>query len=95
MTDQTKGNEIQVRDNFAGAEYANAMSIGHSKEEFLMTFLNLTAPNGRVVGKIISSPGHLKRIIRALDENIKKYEATFGVITEAEGPANEIGFKAE
>jgi len=95
MENQPKENQIQIRDNFAGGEYANAMSVGHAKEEFLLTFLNIVAPTGRVVGKIITSPGHLKRIIRALDENLKKYEAAFGKVQEAEAPKSEIGFKAE
>jgi hypothetical protein len=95
MDKQPQENQIQIRDNFAGGEYANAMSVGHTKEEFLLTFLNIVAPTGRVVGKVITSPGHLKRIIRALDENLKKYEATFGKVQEAEAPKSEIGFKAE
>lgn len=95
MEKQPEQNQIQIRDNFAGGEYANAMSVGHTKEEFLLTFLNIVAPTGRVVGKVITSPGHLKRIIRALDENLKKYEAAFGKVAEAEAPKSEIGFKAE
>ena len=87
-------NKIQIRDNFAGAEYANAMQVGHNKEEFIMTFLNITAPTGRVVGKIITSPGHLKRILRAIEENLKRYESAFGKVAEAESPKDEIGFKA-
>ncbi|MBN1778897.1 MAG: DUF3467 domain-containing protein [Candidatus Buchananbacteria bacterium] len=88
-------NQIQIRDNFAGAEYTNAMTVGHTKEEFLLTFLNVVAPAGRVVGKVITSPGHLKRIIRALDENLKKYEKTFGPVEEAESPKQEIGFQSK
>lgn len=95
MDNQNQENQIQIRDNFSGGEYANAMYVSHTKEEFLLTFLNIVAPSGRVVGKIITSPGHLKRIIRALDENLKKYEAAFGKVQEAEAPKNEIGFKAE
>jgi len=90
---QPQPNEIQIRDNFAGGEYANAMQVSHSKEDFLLTFLNIVPPAGRVVGKIITSPGHLKRIVRALDENLKKYEATYGTIEEAESPKKEIGFQ--
>jgi hypothetical protein len=93
MENQPKEGEIQIRDSFAGAEYANAMTVSHGKEEFLLSFMNVVAPTGRVVGKVITSPGHLKRIVRALDENLKKYEAAFGAITEAEGPSKEIGFK--
>lgn len=86
--------EIKITDSFAGGEYANAMQVVHGKEEFLLTFLNIISPSGRVCGKIITSPGHFKRMISALEENLKKYEATYGTITEAEGPKNEIGFKA-
>jgi len=87
--------QIQIRDNFSGGEYANFMQIMHNKEEILLVFGNIVPPSGRVVGKIITSPGHLKRIIRALQENLKKYEATFGEVKEAEGPKEGIGFKTE
>ncbi len=92
---QPNQQQIQIQDKFPGAEYANAMQVGHSKEDFLLTFLNIAGPSGRVVGKIIATPGHLKRIAKAIEENIKKYEVTFGKIEEAESPKDEIGFKAE
>lgn len=86
--------EIRITDNFAGGEYANAMQVSHNKEEFLLTFFNIIAPGGRVTAKIISSPGHLKRMIAALDDNLKKYEAQFGPVEQAESPKNSIGFQA-
>jgi len=91
---QPNSKQIQIKDNFAGGEYANAMQVGHNKEEFLLTFLNILPPTGRVASKIITSPGHLKRIIKAMEENLKKYEATFGKVEEASSPKDEIGFKA-
>jgi hypothetical protein len=90
-----KPRQIQIRDNFAGGEYANMMQVSHNKEEFLLIFANVVAPTGRVVGKIITSPGHLKRMITALSENLKKYEDKFGAVEEAESPRNEIGFKSQ
>jgi len=86
--------EIKIADNLAGGEYANAMQASHTKDEFLLTFFNIVSPSGRVCGKIITSPGHLKRMIAALSDNLKKYEAAFGVVTESESPKQEIGFKA-
>ena len=86
--------EIKIVDNFTGGEYANAMQISHGKEEFLLTFFNIVAPSGRVCGKIITSPGHLKRMIAALQENIKSYEDKFGTIEQADSPKEGIGFKA-
>ena len=85
--------KIQIKDGFQGGEYANAMQVNHNKEEFILSFLNILPPSGRVVGKIITSPGHLKRIIKALEENIKKYESAFGIIEEANSPNDDIGFK--
>jgi len=91
---QGKRQEIKIADNIPGAEYANAMQINHNKDEFQMMFLNILGPSGRVTGKIITSPGHFKRMIAAMSDNIKKYEERFGEVKEAEGPENkEIGFK--
>jgi len=83
--------EIKLADNIPGAEYANFMQISHTKEEFLLMFANLVGLSGRVVAKIITSPGHMKRISNALVENLKNYEKAFGAIEEAEAP-KEIGF---
>ncbi len=87
-------NQIQIKDGFAGGEYANGMQISHNKEEFLLTFLNILPPSGRVCGKIITSPGHIKRMISALQDNLKKYEDKFGTIEQAQSPnSDQIGFK--
>jgi hypothetical protein len=93
MENQAQPMEIKIADNFAGGEYANNMQVAFNKEEFFLTFFNIVAPNGRVCGKIISSPGHLKRMVAVLSEVVKKYEGQFGAIEAAESPKNEIGFK--
>ena len=86
--------EIKIADNIPGAEYANAMQINHNKDEFHMMFLNILGASGRVTGKIITSPGHYKRMIAAMTENLAKYEKENGEIKESIGPGKEIGFKA-
>lgn len=86
--------EIKIADNLPGAEYANAMQVNHNRDEFQMMFLNILGVTGRVTGKIISSPGHFKRMLAAMQDNLKKYEEQFGEIKEVAGPNNkEIGFK--
>jgi len=85
--------EIQIADNIPGAEYANAMQVNHTKDEFQLMFFNLFGTSGKVTGKIISSPGHVKRMVSALIDNIKKYEEKFGIIEEAKIDNKEIGFK--
>ena|SRR3989338_4715466 len=89
----SQGGQIQIRDTLPGAEYANVMQVQHNREEFLLTFMNIAGPSGRVVGKIQVNPGHLKRIVGALNDNIKKYETNFGTIAPAESPREEIGFR--
>lgn len=92
MAEQT--NEIKIADNIPGAEYANAAQISHNKDEFQLFFFSIVGQSGRVVGKIITSPGHYKRMIAAMQENLKKYEENFGAIKESEELNKQIGFKA-
>jgi hypothetical protein len=87
-------NQIKIADNIPGAEYANAMQVNHNNDEFQMMFLNIMGISGRVTGKIITSPGHYKRMIAAMQDNLKKYEEQFGQIKISDSPeGKEIGFK--
>ena len=71
------------------------MIVSHTKEEFIMDFMVIAAPTGAVTARVIVSPGHMKRMIRALQDNLKKYEDAFGKIAEAEEPGKgKIGFHA-
>lgn len=85
--------EIKIADNIPGAEYTNLAQINHNKEEFQLIFANIVPPSGRVVAKVITTPGHFKRIIAAMQDNLKKYEEKFGQIEEAAEVNKEIGFK--
>lgn len=87
--------QIQIQDNFAGSEYANLLNVDSSKEDFLMTFANIAHGKGRVVGKITTSPGHMKRITRLLNDLMEQYEKKHGPVEETQEPQQEhsIGFK--
>ncbi|MFH0972805.1 MAG: DUF3467 domain-containing protein [Patescibacteria group bacterium] len=90
---QPQQQEIKIADNIPGAEYSNAMQANHNKDEFQMMFLSILGASGKVVGKIITSPGHFKRMLAAMNDNLKKYEEKFGEVKEAEGMNKTIGFK--
>jgi hypothetical protein len=92
--EQTKQLQIKISDEMLKGVYANAMQVAHSREEFMLDFLNLSPHlgTGVVTARVIMSPGHLKRVIAALTDNLKKYEDRFGKIEEAQSP-EEIGFK--
>ncbi len=65
---------------------ANQMMVTHTREEFVLDYINLFPPSGVVNARVIVSPGHLKRMIRALSENLSRYEARHGQVIEAEAP---------
>lgn len=87
--------EIKIVDNIVGAEYSNMMNIAHTKEEFNLFFAHVLPPTGKVVGKVTTSPGHLKRMIKAMQDSLNKYEKQFGKIdiaNDLKGSEEKIGF---
>ena len=77
---------IQMPDDVLPGKYANQMMVAHTREEFVLDFINLFPPGGVVTSRVIVSPGHLKRMIRAMRENLDRYEAVHGPVIEAEAP---------
>lgn len=74
--------EVKVRmpEQIAGGAYANSMMVHHTSAEFIMDFTMVVAGNGQVVARVITSPTHMKHIVEALADNVRKYEATHGSI---------------
>jgi len=77
---------IKIRDDIVGGAYANNMFVTHTREDFVMDFLYLASQQGSVNARVITTPGHMKRIIRALVDNVAKYEAKFGPIPDSPIP---------
>ncbi len=86
--EQKQPNQINIKitDEVMEGRYANMMQVAHTKEEFILDFANVVPPQGILTSRVITSPGHIKRIVKALQSNIEKYEKTFGPINEAEPP---------
>ena len=89
---QNKPNEIRVDfpKELIGGVYSNNMAVSHTKEEFIMDFLMIAPPSGAVTARVIVSPGHIKRIAKALGDNIARYEKKFGTIQTAEAPMGNV-----
>lgn len=87
--------QIKASDDKLAGSYANMMQISHNREEFVFDFVNLLPPSGHLVSRILVSPAHAKRILAALDENIKKYEAQFTKIEGVSVEKPSFGFKTE
>lgn len=77
-----------------GGVYCNFMQVSHSKEEFIMDFLMFHRGQGALTSRVIMSPGHMKRTIAALQNNLKKYESEIGRIEEAPPPKGKLGFQS-
>jgi len=78
---------IELSDEMAEGVYSNLAVITHSGTEFVVDFIKMMpgVPKAKVKSRIILTPHHVKRLYRALKENIAKYEAVHGVIKESEG----------
>ncbi len=87
--------KIKVKDDDLKGKYSNLMQIIHTKDEFLLDFFLVSPPQGILTSRVIMSPSHLKRVAKALQENIEKYEGKFGKIEMAEAPKEKIGFNPE
>lgn len=84
--------KIEIDDITAQGIYSNMAFIAHSESEFIMDFLFLQPAQGkgRVRSRVITSPSHAKRFLKALEENINKYEKNFGPIKEQKAPGVNI-----
>ena len=64
------------------AIYSNLAVITHSASEIIIDFARVlpNTPRAKVYARIITTPMHAKLLLRALNENLEKYEAQFGEI---------------
>lgn len=90
MENQLPANEpqlnIELTEEVADGQYANLAVITHSFAEFVIDFVNVmpNVPKARVKSRIVMTPHHAKRLMRALVDNVKRFEAAHGVIKEQE-----------
>jgi len=92
MNEQQKQIQLKAEDAALKGAYANLMQVSHTREEFVLDFIFMHPPVGTLSARVLTSPGHLKRIIAALQENVAQYERAFGKIAPAEEPQSSIGF---
>ena len=62
--------------------YANLARIAHAPAEFVMDFARLLPGDSKaiVAARVIMSPVALKLFAQAVNENLARYEATFGTV---------------
>ena len=83
---ESKSNQNQINielpEDVSEGIYSNLAIISHSNSEFVVDFIRLVpnVPKAKVKARVILTPQHAKRLMAALNDNIKKYESQFGVI---------------
>lgn len=79
---------IELGEDVADGVYSNLAIITHSHTEFVVDFVRLMpgVPKAKVKSRIILTPQHAKRLMKALKENIGKYEAVHGIIKDVDMP---------
>ena len=77
---------IELSEEIAEGVYANLAMIAHSSSEFVIDFIRLMpgVAKAKVKSRIVITPEHAKRLLGALQDNVQKYESTFGTIKQAE-----------
>ena len=77
---------IEISEEVAEGSYANLAIITHSHAEFVIDFVNVMpgTPKSKVKSRIIFTPQHAKRFMKAMMENISRYESANGAIKDLE-----------
>ncbi|MBZ0097870.1 MAG: DUF3467 domain-containing protein [Taibaiella sp.] len=77
---------IELTEEMSDGVYSNLVIITHSFAEFVFDFVNVmpNVPKAKVKARVVMTPHHAKRLMRALVENVKRFEAQNGVIQEQE-----------
>jgi Protein of unknown function (DUF3467) len=82
MSDDRPKLQLQLDDDVAEGHYANLVLINHTENEFVLDFAFMApgADRAKVRTRVVSSPRHTKRLLTALQKNVERYEARFGVV---------------
>ena len=77
-----QGLQIELPVDVAQGEYANFAIITHGSSDFVIDFARVLpgVPKAQVRSRVILAPEHAKRLLGALQENIMRYEHSFGAI---------------
>ncbi|MGC6284019.1 MAG: DUF3467 domain-containing protein [Polaribacter sp.] len=77
---------IELDQEVAEGTYSNLAIINHSMSEFIVDFINIMpgVPKAKVKSRIILTPQHAKRLVKALSDNVRKFEQAHGEIKDYE-----------
>jgi len=85
---------IELDASVAEGTYSNLAIINHSVSEFVVDFVNIMPgiPKSKVKSRIILTPQHAKRLSKALQDNVKRFEQAHGEIKDYDKPPIPLNF---
>jgi hypothetical protein len=85
---------VELPEDIAEGVYANLAIINHSHSEFVVDFIKVMPgmPKAKVKSRVVLTPQHAKRFLRAMAENVARYEAANGEILDADTPQIPLNF---
>lgn len=85
---------IELTEEMADGIYANLAVITHSFAEFVVDFVNVmpNMPKAKVKSRVVMTPQHAKRLMRALIDNVKRFETQYGVIKDQDTASTPFTF---
>ena len=77
---------IELDEKIAEGIYSNLAIINHSSSEFVLDFVSIMPgiPKAKVKSRIVLTPQHAKRLMKAIGENIHRFEVAHGEIKDTE-----------
>ena len=89
MNEVKKQIEIHLDEQIAQGNYCNLDIIAHSSSEFILDFATMLPglPKAKVRSRVVLTPEHTKRLLMQLQENVSRYESSFGKINITTKPA--------
>jgi hypothetical protein len=85
---------IELDEVIAQGIYSNLAIINHSASEFVLDFVCIMpgTPKAKVKSRIVLTPQHAKRLLKAMGENIHRFEVAHGEIKDSEQPPIPLNF---
>lgn len=85
---------VELSEEIAEGIYSNLAIINHSPSEFVVDFIKVMpgVPKAKVKSRIVLTPQHAKRFLRALQDNVNRFEAQHGEIKDVEQPNIPLDF---
>jgi hypothetical protein len=98
MSEQKKANQKQINieldEKMAEGVYSNLAIINHSVSEFVVDFISMMpgAPKAKVKSRIVLTPQHAKKFLKALNDNVQRFEKAHGTIKDYDQTPVPINF---